>query len=179
MNLSVALKDDCVWADAGHVVATEQIALNGNSASGECAGKCSGECVCRCSGDSVCKCSDKCLGECTGKCSGECSGIEGNDGYDSRKLVCPDGMSGSGMTVVRERNGRVIFRSHFAEVSFLDGKLASLNYGGKPVIQHNEGWSFNGYRSINNDGRVWQEHESVLGHLHDNLLDVMGELRKG
>ncbi len=171
MNLSVALKDDCVWADAGHVVATEQIALNGNSASGECAGKCSGECVCRCSGDSVCKCSDKCLGECTGKCSGECSGIEGNDGYDSRKLVCPDGMSGSGMTVVRERNGRVIFRSHFAEVSFLDGKLASLNYGGKPVIQHNEGWSFNGYRSINNDGRVWQEHESVLDDFKYSLSE--------
>lgn len=120
LNLEVKLKEDCVWAKAGHVVATEQFLLKKKN-------------------------QPKMLGA-----------VE-EDKYS---------VAGSKevFNVIKEERRFIYFRSPGVEISFdsQEGKMIGLRYNGQNMIHQHEGWVFNGYRSINNDPRRWQQPESKL-----------------
>lgn len=115
LNIEISLKNSCIWADAGHIVATEQIPL--------------------------------------GTVNGDCTPCGPEDG-------------GQAFKTVRERDGSVIFRNNGIEVTFSSktGIMTGLRYNGKSIIHGHEGFAFNGYRSINNDGRPYPQSSSVLKH---------------
>lgn len=105
LNLDVRLAEDCLWAEAGHSVATEQIYLQGE--------------------------------------------------WENPETVAESDIA---FKVVKERDGAVIFRAGKTEITFssVTGIMTGLRYDGKDMIHCHNGFSFNGYRSINNDGRTWQ-----------------------
>lgn len=106
LNLEVRLKNTCSWAEAGHVVATEQFTLKNAS----------------------------------------------------ERPITPSMMKTNDVFhVVEEQDGKVYFRKQGFEVVFnsKDGKMAALRYNGKNMIHLNRGWSFNWYRSVNNDPKEW------------------------
>lgn len=111
LNLDAVLTEDCLWAEAGHSVATEQIYLKG--------------------------------------------------GWE--KPAAAD-KGGQAFKVVTERDGAVIFRSGQTEITFssVSGTMTGLRYGGKDMIHCHNGFTFNGYRSINNDSRTWQGQSVAL-----------------
>lgn len=103
LNLSVQLKNPCVWAEAGHEVASEQMALTGRVPVGEVV------------------------------------------------IASPD-------TLKVEKEGNTTgFRSKGFYIAFDEetGEIVSLRYAGRDLIYNNKGFSFNWYRSINNDKREY------------------------
>lgn len=101
INLSIVLKNGCVWADAGHEVASEQYPLT------------------------------------------------------DKMAVAPVETNYSDTLKVEKGMNSIGFRSHGFYVAF-DTETAimtSLRYAGTDMIYDKEGFVFNWYRSINNDGR--------------------------
>ncbi len=103
INLEVKLKHDCVWADAGHVVASEQFLLQ------------------------------------------------------EKKTELPVLSPAEPLQALEERRF-VRFRAPGTEVSFDSetGRLIALRYHGRNMIHRQEGFAFNGYRSISNQPLEWK-----------------------
>lgn len=126
LNLDIKLKNDCVWAKAGHTVATEQLLLK--------------EAV---AGDKV------------------------------APQVAALAAVEAAFNVVKEHQRFLYFRSSGFEISFdsRTGKLIGLRYDGMNMIHHREGWTFNWYRSINNNSRSWQDTKEELKHFEWKWAD--------
>lgn len=107
LNLTVLLKNNCVWATAGHDVASEQYAL-------------------------------------TGKVPVQPVKMNFNETLKIEKV--PHGIG---------------FRSNGFYVAFdtISGIMTSLRYAGTDMIYNKSGFTFNWYRSINNDRREYQPTE--------------------
>lgn len=106
LNISIALKEKEVWADKGHVVATEQIALS-----------------------------------------------------DQPMLLENIDLATVGKINVDDKEPIVTLQGDKFSTSFnkKNGVMTSLVYDGMEMIFKSEGFTFNWYRSIDNDKRAWKE----------------------
>lgn len=126
LNLEVRLTNDCVWAKAGHSVATEQLLLKKAAPTEETVPQVA-------------------------------THLAGEEAFH----------------VINEHHRYLYFRSPNVEISFDSkaGKLMGLRYDGQNMIHHREGWAFNGYRSINNNSRTWQNTEEKLNSFDWKWVD--------
>jgi len=120
LNVELRLKKDELWAEAGHVVASEQFALN-----------------------------------------------------DYKNILADIDADAAGHTLkmYEERNGFIRIVNDVVAVSFdkSNGQMTSLSYGGREMLNRQQGPQYNWYRSIDNDVRGWQNTEIRLKDIHCEL----------